>query len=150
MFSLLRTDSSNLDFITLVAELDADLAKRDGEDHSFYSQFNSIDVLKNVVVCYKDNIAVGCGAIKKFSATSVEVKRMYLRPAHRGKNIASQILLDLEKWASELGYTRCVLETGKHQPEAIAFYTKNGYAVIPNYEPYKEMENSVCFKKIIG
>lgn len=150
MLSLQRTDSSNPDFITLVAELDADLAKRDGEDHSFYSQFNSIDVLKNVVVCYKNDTAIGCGAIKKFSATTVEVKRMYLQPAHRGKNIASQILLDLEKWASELGYTRCVLETGKRQPEAIAFYTKNGYAVIPNYEPYKEMENSVCFEKIIG
>ncbi len=54
------------------------------------------------------------------------------------------------KWASELGYTSCVLETGKRQPEAIALYTKNGYKIIPNYEQYEGVENSVCFRKIIS
>lgn len=150
MKSLLLTNSSNIDFVTLVAELDADLAKRDGKDHAFYSQFNAINILKHVVVCYENDVAVGCGAIKEFLETSVEVKRMYVPPKQRGKGIASQILMELEKWASELGYTKCVLETGKRQPEAIALYTKNGYAIIPNYDPYKEMENSVCFEKKIN
>lgn len=150
MFSLKKTDSSNPEFIALVAELDADLAIKDGKDHSFYSQFNSIDALKNVIVCYKDGVAVGCGAIKQFSTTAVEIKRMYVLPTQRGKGIASMILTKLEKWALRLGYSKCVLETGKRQPVAIALYTKNGYMIIPNYEPYKEMENSVCFEKIIA
>ena len=145
MISFIKTNSSHPDFVSLVAELDADLAKRDGEEHAFYSQFNSLESLKHVVVCYEDDVAIGCGA--EFSKTSVEVKRMFVTPKQRGKGIASQILTELEKWASELGYTKCVLETGKRQPEAIALYTKNGYAIIPNYDPYKEMENSVCFEK---
>lgn len=149
MISFKQTDSSHTDFAKLVAELDADLAKRDGEDHAFYSQFNSLESLQHVVICYENDVAIGCGAIKEFSETSVEVKRMYVPPKQRGKGIASQVLMKLEKWSYELGYTKCVLETGKRQPEAIALYTKNGYAIIPNYDPYKGMDNSVCFEKVI-
>jgi len=53
----------------------------------------------------------------------------------------------LEHWAVELGYKKCVLETGKRQPDAIALYTKQGYESIPNYGQYMGMENSVCFEK---
>ena len=59
------------------------------------------------------------------------------------------ILKELEKWAAELNYTKCVLETGKKQPEAITLYLKNGYAIIPNYGQYIGIENSVCFAKVI-
>jgi len=48
---------------------------------------------------------------------------------------------------TELGYEKCILETGKKQPEAIALYKKNGYKLIPNYGQYAEVENSVCFEK---
>jgi GNAT superfamily N-acetyltransferase len=61
--------------------------------------------------------------------------------------IASNILAELEKWASELSYAKCILETGKKQPEAISLYKKNGYRIIPNYGQYCEVENSLCFEK---
>ncbi len=48
MGQMLRTDSSNTDFITLVALLDIDLAARDGEENTFYAQFNGISVLDTV------------------------------------------------------------------------------------------------------
>lgn len=144
-----RTDSSNTDFIELVALLDADLALRDGEDNAFYAQFNGIDVLKNCVVYYENETAIGCGAIKRFDDSAMEVKRMYVNPDTRGKGIASLLLLELEKWAKELGYEYCILETGLRQPEAIALYKKNNYTVIPNYPPYEGIKNSVCFRKIL-
>ena len=72
---------------------------------------------------------------------------MYVSPNHRGKRIATTILSALEQWASELSYAKCILETGKKQPEAIALYKKNGYVMIPNYGQYAAIENSVCFKK---
>ena len=149
MGQILRTDSSNPDFIKLVALLDADLALRDGEDNAFYAQFNGIDVLKNCVVYYENEKPIGCGAIKRFDAAAMEVKRMYVNPDARGKGIASLLLAELEKWTKELGYTHCVLETGQRQPEAIALYKKNGYIVTPNYPPYEGVDNSVCFKKRI-
>ncbi|WP_299782367.1 GNAT family N-acetyltransferase [uncultured Formosa sp.] len=144
---LIRTNSNHTDFITLVKLLDSDLALRDGEDHAFYAQFNKIDMLKHVVVAYKDNIPVACGAIKSFNTTTVEVKRMYTTVSSRGQGLAFVVLTELEQWATELNYTYCVLETGIKQPEAIALYYKKGYNLIANYGQYQGIENSKCFKK---
>jgi putative acetyltransferase len=147
MINLVRTDSDNPDFIELVRHLDADLAKRDGNDHTFYAQFNKIDKIKHAVVAYENDQPVSCGAIKEFAQDAMEVKRMYTLPQYRGKGIATVVLTGLEKWAAELGYEKCVLETGKRQPEAIELYKKNGYQIIPNYGQYIGIENSVCFEK---
>lgn len=147
MIHLIRTDSDNLDFIALVRHLDADLAERDGSDHTFYAQFNKIDKLKHVVVAYENDVPVGCGAIKEFTPDAMEVKRMYTIPASRGKGVATLILAELEGWAAELAYKKCVLETGKRQPEAIELYKKNGYRLTENYGQYIGIENSVCFEK---
>jgi putative acetyltransferase len=74
---------------------------------------------------------------------------MYTLPEFRGKGIAAMVLHELEKWAAELSFEKCVLETGKRQPEAIGLYTKSGYKTIPNYGQYARIENSVCFEKAI-
>lgn len=149
MISIKRTDSGNEDFIALVRHLDTDLAIRDGADHSFYSQFNSISAIRHALVAYVGELPVGCGAIKHFNDKAMEVKRMYLLPEFRGKGIASLILAELEKWAGELQYEKCMLETGTRQPEAIALYEKNGYSRIANYGQYAGVENSRCFEKIL-
>jgi GNAT superfamily N-acetyltransferase len=147
MIHCIRTNSGNVDFQKLVSALDADLKIRDGEEHSYYAQFNKIDKIKHVVVTYHDELPVGCGALKEYAPDAMEVKRMFVLPAYRGRGIASVVLKELEAWAGELNYARCVLETGKRQPEAIALYTKNAYRVIPNYGQYEQVENSVCFEK---
>jgi len=149
MIRIIRTDSSNADFVSLVKELDADLAIRDGEDHAFYAQYNKIDLIKHVVVAYLDENPVGCGAIKEYSDGVTEVKRMFTNPDLRGKGIASTVLKELEKWAAELSYSLCILETGIKQPEAIALYTKNSYHRIPNYGQYEGVSDSVCFEKVL-
>jgi putative acetyltransferase len=145
--NIIRTNSENTDFIKLVALLDADLKFRDGEDHAFYAQFNKIDKIKYAVVAYENEIAVGCGAFREYSPTTVEVKRMYVSENSRGKGIATKVLSELEKWAAELNYSRCLLETGKNQPEALALYKKNGYSITPNFGQYQNVDNSVCFEK---
>lgn len=77
----------------------------------------------------------------------MEVKRMFVPLHKRGQGIASTILKALEIWCKELGIKKCVLETGKNQPEAIALYKKNQYNIIPNFGKYEAVENSVCFEK---
>jgi putative acetyltransferase len=149
MIKIVRTDSDDQDFINLVKNLDADLAERDGNDHSFYAQFNKIDKIKYVVVAYENNKPMGCGAIKEYAPNTMEIKRMYTLPESRRKGIASKVLTELEIWATELSYEKCILETGKKQPEAIALYKKNGYKLIPNYGQYTEIENSLCFEKVV-
>ncbi len=55
MTKLIRTNSDNKDFISLVKKLDDDLAKRDGSDNAFYSQFNKIDKIKFAFVAYEND-----------------------------------------------------------------------------------------------
>lgn len=147
MIKLTRTDSSDTDFVMLVQLLDADLAQRDGNEHAFYHQFNKIDRIKHVVLAYENGKPVGCGAMKEYAPDTMEIKRMYALPESRGRGIGTRILAELETWATELGYERCVLETGKKQPEAIALYKKSRYTQIANYGQYIGIENSVCFEK---
>ena len=142
-----RINSDDKDFQELVTELDRELEMRDGDEHPFYSQFNKTDKIKQVIIAYDQDIAVGCGALKEYSNDTMEVKRIFVRLNKRGLGIASKILNELENWSKELGYRKCILETGKKQPEAIQLYKKNQYQLIPNYGPYEDVEDSVCFVK---
>ena len=82
---ILRTDSENPDFCELVKLLDAELAIRDGAEHSFYAQYNKIDKIREVVIAFENERAVGCGAFKEYEPEIAEIKRMYVREENRGK-----------------------------------------------------------------
>lgn len=150
MIKIIRTDSNNQDFIGLVKELDAHLAIIDGDEHLFYSQFNKTHTLNYVIVVYENDKAIGCGALKVYGPNTMEIKRMFTLPDYRGKGIATRILNELELWARELSYAKCILETGVRQLEAIGLYKKCGYKRIPNYGQYDGIANSVCFEKEIN
>jgi putative acetyltransferase len=147
MITIIRTQSDNIHFQALVKELDKDLAIRDGDEHAFYAQFNKSDKIKHAIVAFDGELAVGCGAIRAFDENCMEVKRMWVEPSHRGKGIASMMLKELESWTKELGFPKCILETGNKQLEAIELYKKNNYTIIENYGPYKGVANSICFEK---
>ena len=149
MIKIIRTNSDDPDFKELVKELDEYLAVCDGEEHNFYDQFNKLDRIKHVVLLYKQNNPVACGAIKEYSDGIMEIKRMFVLPGERNKGYASKILRILELWAAELGYKKCILETGTRQMEAIGLYKRNNYKRINKYSPYENMENSLCFEKTL-
>lgn len=144
---LVRTNSKDPDFIELVKLLDAELAIRDGDDHKFYDQFNKIDLIKYAVILYQNGLPQGCGAIKQFEPHVMEVKRMFTAVTGRNQGFAFKILTELENWAREMNYEKCILETGIMQPEAINLYKKSGYQIINNYGQYAGVENSICFEK---
>lgn len=145
-----NSTSSDQDFKSLVKLLDRDLSVRDGDEHDFYHQYNGIENLSNVIVIYDGNLAIGCGAIKKYNESTVEVKRMFVLNEYRGRRIATTLLEKLESWAKDLGFSRLILETGMRNPEAIALYRRAGYKTIDNYDQYIGRENSVCFAKPIA
>lgn len=147
MIKVIRTNSNNKDFVHLVQSLNDFLKITDGEEHDFYHQFNGLDSLKHIVIVYLNNIPASCGAFKTYDENSVEIKRMYTDPDFRGQGMASKVIQELEKWAKEEAYTSCILETGKRQTAAVSFYKKMSYTVVPNYGPYKNISNSLCFKK---
>jgi putative acetyltransferase len=147
MITIKRTNSDDQNFQELVKLLDLELQVRDGEEHLFYAALNKTNTLNYVVVAYDQDESIGCGALRNYSNDTMEVKRMFVPLQKRGQGIASTILSALEIWCRELGIKKCILETGKNQPEAIALYKKNLYNIIPNFGKYEGVENSVCFEK---
>jgi len=147
MIEIKRTSSSEIDFQHLVSELDWELSTRNGETNEFFAQYNKIDQIKNVIIATIDDKPVGCGAMKAYDSDTMEIKRMFVPIEMRGKGIAVHILKNLEKWAKEMNYSKCILETGNKMPEAIRLYEKSNYKVVPNYGQYNGIEDSICFKK---
>ena len=145
---IIRTTYLNPVFQELVAQLNEDLANRDGKDHPL-SQFNEITHLKHVVLAYHEGKAVGCGAIAKTDFSAMEIKRMYVIPTHRGQQLGENILIELEKWTKELGLSKCILFMGVHQPEAMKLYLKNNFSVIENYGKLKDIPDSICLAKTL-
>ncbi len=100
-----------------------------------------------LVVRDDDGAAVACGGIARFDDERAELKRMYVRPAERGRGLGRRILVELENAALRLGYTAVVLETGDRQPEALGLYESSGYERIPCYPPYDSRALSLCLEK---
>ncbi|MCB0654610.1 MAG: GNAT family N-acetyltransferase [Saprospiraceae bacterium] len=146
---LIRTDVQNPDFRMLVKHLDQELALIDGEEHAFYATFFHTDIIRYVLIAYDGGQPIACGGLKDFDPNSLEIKRMYTLPDYRSQGIGSLLLAGLEAWAGELGFSRCLLETGTRQPDAIRLYEKNGYTRIPNFAPYDQAPLSVCFQKLL-
>lgn len=142
-----RTDSANKDFSGLIKLLDLEFLNKNEEAFAVCSPHNGIEKIKHVVVVYEEDKPIGCGAIREYADGIMEVKRMFVLNEYRGHGIASGILHELEAWAKELNYKKCILETGKILIDAVGLYKKNKYSVIPNYDPYENIESSICFEK---
>ncbi|MEU3455961.1 GNAT family N-acetyltransferase [Micromonospora sp. NPDC006766] len=91
--------------------------------------------------------AVACGGLQSLDADTGELKRMYVRPAYRGRGIARHLLAALEELAHRQGHTMVCLETGRYLPAAIGLYRSCGYQPIPVYGEYVGNPHSVCFGK---
>lgn len=94
--------------------------------------------------------AVGCGALARSSAQWGEIKRMFVRPEARGRQLGRMLLQRLEAIAMEAGVTVLRLETGIRQPEALALYRSAGFVDIGPFGKYLPDPNSVFLEKRFG
>ena len=68
---VLKTDSSNPDFMALVELLDADLAQRVKAETEYYTQFNKIDMLKDYEFAYENGRPFSCDTFKPLKRISL-------------------------------------------------------------------------------
>ena len=94
----------------------------------------------------RDGVAHGCGAVV-LNLEYGEIKRMFVRPELRGRGIAGALLEFLEAQAHDQGCEVLMLETGIHQPEALALYRRFGYAQRPPFNGYSEDPLSIFMQK---
>lgn len=107
------------------------------------------DITAFFVAFGDDEAALGCGGLRHRDATEAEIKRMFVEPGHRGTGVSTAILGQLEQCGREWGYRRLVLETGDQLPDAVRFYTREGYEHIPNLGYYLDSPSSLCFAKTL-
>lgn len=103
------------------------------------------------LIAYLDDVAVGCGAVRRLDAATVELKRMYVSPCERGKGIGRALVNALEREACKLGATKVVLETGTRLAPAIKLYEAMGYSRIQLFGEYRSSPDaSLCFGKTLA
>ena len=114
-----------------------------------YIPYNASSEIPDVALAFCGEQAVGCAGLKRYSDTDAEVKRLWVEPAYRGRGIASALMDRIEDRARQLGFRRVILQTRLLMTDAVALYTKRGYALIPNYPPYDQLAGAVCFTKAL-
>ena len=127
----------------------AEILSRYGEPSEPGPAPTSADVSAFFVAFADDGTPVACGGLRQLDESHAEIKRMFVHPAHRGSGVSSALLARLERFGHEAGWSRLVLETGLLQPDAIRFYSREGYTRIPNFGYYADSDNSVCFEKVL-
>ena len=101
------------------------------------------------LVAFDGERAIGCGGLRQIDETHGEIKRMFVVPDRRGSGVSTAVLHALEDAASERGWDRLVLETGARQPDAIRFYEREGYTLIPNFGHYAHSPISICYERAL-
>lgn len=101
-----------------------------------------------LVVVYLDDAAMACGAVRLLDAQTAEVKRMYVRPAARGRGLGEALVRTLLAHARALGAERARLDTAPELASAIALYRKLGFTPIPRYLP-EQLDDAVCFERAL-
>lgn len=78
---------------------------------------------------------VGCIALRAMPQFSEggEVKRLYVRPAQRGRGIAAALHSELQNYAMNFGYRWLYLDTADNMTAAIRFYESHGYERCARY-----------------
>jgi GNAT superfamily N-acetyltransferase len=99
------------------------------------------------VVATLDGEAVACGAVRRLDDGRAELKRMYVRPALRGRGVGAAVLDALELHARLLGARALVLETGDRLREALVLYQRAGFAPIAPWGEYADNPLSHCLGK---
>ncbi len=93
--------------------------------------------------------ALGCCALVA-DAGYGEVKRMFVDPQARGQGVGGALLAEIARRARAAGLASLKLETGIHQPEAIALYQRDGFRYIPPYGSYQPDPLSHFMEKALG
>jgi GNAT superfamily N-acetyltransferase len=146
-----RSTLASPDAARLIAALNAELKATFPEPGATHFSLTGAQVGAGdgaFVVAYLDEVAVGCGAVRRLDEATAELKRMYVDPPARGRGIGRALVEALEREARLLSMTRVVLETGTRLAPAIKLYQAMGYTRIPLFGEYvSSPDTSLCFGK---
>jgi putative acetyltransferase len=134
-------DAASAEEIDLVRSLFREYQRAIGIDLSFQSFESELRELPGayarprgrLLLAFEDDELAGCGALRPLAPDVAELKRMWVRPAFRGRGLGRRIAEELISAAREEGYRTARLDTLQTMREAIALYRSLGFRDIPPY-----------------
>lgn len=93
------------------------------------------DPQQGIWIAYCDGLPAGCIALRALPNMDAagEVKRMYVRPAYRGRGVAAHLLSTLENFAIDHGFEWLYLDSLEDMHNAISLYTRSGFQPCQRY-----------------
>jgi putative acetyltransferase len=137
----------------LFAALNQELDERYPEEGANHFRLDAAEILPGrggLFMARLGDQPAGCAALRRITADTAEVKRMYVAPHLRGRGIGKRLLAHLEAEALALGVMRLVLETGERQFESVALYRSAGFEPIPRFGEYVDSPLSLCMAKTLA
>jgi len=141
LIEFLSVDPSDAAALTEIAELFAEYQRELGVDLGFQGWQTELASLPGKYAppagrlyrVTEEGQLLGCAALRPLEPGIAEVKRMYLRPAARGRGLAMPLLTKLVEDARAIGYERLRLDTLKRLQPAYHLYRRFGFEEIPPY-----------------
>jgi GNAT superfamily N-acetyltransferase len=100
-----------------------------------------------LLLATEDDQLAGCIAMRKLEPGICEMKRLFLRPAYRGKGLGRVLVESIIDEARRLGYTHMRLDTlPGRMDQAIALYQSIGFVEIAPY--YKSLAEDAKFMQL--
>jgi putative acetyltransferase len=87
------------------------------------------------LLAYVGDDPAGCVALRHFADRTAELKRLYLRPAHRRLGLGRRLTEEALAVAGDLGYGHVRLDTTPEMAAAHALYRSLGFREIAAYRP---------------
>ena len=75
----------------------------------------------------------GCVALRRIDDDICEMKRLYVRPVHRGSGLGRRLILAIIEHAREIGYVKMRLDTMPKMNSAQSIYESFGFRDISAY-----------------
>jgi GNAT superfamily N-acetyltransferase len=105
--------------------------------------------LGSILVAKENGETVGCVAVRPLGGEVCEMKRLYVRPSHRGRRVGWELALAIIEEAKGLGYKAMRLDTVVAMKEASALYRALGFQPIDAY-CYNPLPDAMYFELKLG
>jgi ribosomal protein S18 acetylase RimI-like enzyme len=145
------------DEITVIKELFQEYADSLNFDLDFQEFRKELETLPgkysspegSILVAKENGETVGCVAVRPLDSEICEMKRLYVKPAHRGKKIGQELAAAIIEEAKRIGYKVMRLDTVEAMKEASALYRALGFQPIDAYY-YNPLPGAMYFELKLG